>query len=131
MSPLPVPDWARVFDVAPAPFLLLTPDLVIVHANRARLEATATTLEATVGRHLFDAFPMPPDDPTADGLRNLRASPAEARDRPRRGGPPARGACSPPSPCRPTTRRPPGCATCARASRRPGTPPGRWSCRSR
>jgi serine phosphatase RsbU (regulator of sigma subunit) len=77
---LPVPDWARVFDVAPAPFLLLTPDLVIVHANRARLEATATTLEATVGRHLFDAFPMPPDDPTADGLRNLRATLEEARD---------------------------------------------------
>ena len=75
---LPVPDWARVFDAAPAPFLLLTPDLVIVHANRARLEATATTLEATVGRHLFDAFPMPPDDPTADGLRNLRASMEEA-----------------------------------------------------
>src|SRR4028118_617285 len=80
MSPLPVPDWARVFDVAPAPFLLLTPDLVIVHANRARLEATATTLEDTVGRHLFDAFPMPPDDPPADGLRNLRATPEEARD---------------------------------------------------
>jgi serine phosphatase RsbU (regulator of sigma subunit) len=77
---LPVPDWARVFEVAPAPLLLLTPDLVIVHANRARLEATATTLEATVGRHLFDAFPMPPDDPTADGLRNLRASLEEARD---------------------------------------------------
>ncbi|MGX5654899.1 SpoIIE family protein phosphatase, partial [Geodermatophilus nigrescens] len=77
---LPVPDWARVFDAAPAPFLLLTPDhLVIVHANRARLEATATTLEATVGRHLFDAFPMPLDDPTADGLRNLRATLEEAR----------------------------------------------------
>ncbi len=71
---LPVPDWARVFDVAPAPLLLLTPDLVIVHANRARLEATATTLEDTVGRHLFDAFPMRPDDPAADGLVNLRAS---------------------------------------------------------
>ncbi len=77
---LPVPDWARVFDVAPAPFLLLTPDLVIVHANRARLDATATTLEDTVGRHLFDAFPMPPDDPAADGLRNLRASLEQARD---------------------------------------------------
>ncbi|MEX5719891.1 SpoIIE family protein phosphatase [Geodermatophilus maliterrae] len=77
---LPAPDWARVFDVAPAPFLLLTPDLVIVHANRARLEATATTLEATVGRHLFDVFPMRPDDPSADGLRNLEASLEQARD---------------------------------------------------
>ncbi|NAZ87616.1 SpoIIE family protein phosphatase [Kineococcus sp. T90] len=71
---MPVPDFAKVFDEAPAPFLLLTPDLVIVHANRARLQATATTLQEQVGRHLFDVFPMNPDDPAADGLRNLRAS---------------------------------------------------------
>nr|WP_052091569.1 PAS domain-containing protein [Modestobacter caceresii] len=77
---LPVPDFAKVFDEAPAPFLLLTPDLVIVHANRARLEATATTLEDTVGRHLFDVFPRNPADPAADGVANLGASLAEARD---------------------------------------------------
>ncbi|WP_222193862.1 SpoIIE family protein phosphatase [Modestobacter italicus] len=75
-----MPDFARVFDVAPTPFLLLTPDLVIVHANRARLAATATTLEQNVGRHLFDLFPMNPDDPAADGLVNLAATLAEARD---------------------------------------------------
>ncbi|NHC13181.1 SpoIIE family protein phosphatase [Motilibacter deserti] len=79
-SALPTPDFAKVFDEAPAPFLLLTPDFVIVHANRARLEATATTLEGTVGRNLFDVFPMNPDDPAADGLRNLSASLARARD---------------------------------------------------
>ena len=77
---LPVPDYARVFDVAPAPFLLLTPDLVIVHANRARLDATATELRENVGRHLFDVFPLNPDDPAADGVRNLAASLAQARD---------------------------------------------------
>lgn len=77
---LPVPDFARVFDEAPAPFLLLTPDLVIVHANRARLEATATTLADTVGRHLFDVFPLNPADPAGDGVANLGASLAEARD---------------------------------------------------
>ncbi|OMQ14797.1 hypothetical protein A7K94_0214035 [Modestobacter sp. VKM Ac-2676] len=77
---LPVPEYARVFEVAPAPFLLLTPDLVIVHANRARREATATSLEENVGRHLFDVFPMNPDDPAADGMVNLAASLAEARD---------------------------------------------------
>nr|WP_269205181.1 SpoIIE family protein phosphatase [Motilibacter aurantiacus] len=77
---MPSPDFARVFDEAPAPFLLLTPDFTIVHANRARLQATATTLEATVGRHLFDVFPMNPDDPAADGLRNLSQSLAQARD---------------------------------------------------
>ncbi len=77
---LPAPDFARVFDEAPAPFLLLTPDLVIVHANRARLEATATTLEDTVGRHLFDVFPLNPDDPGADGVRNLADSLGRALD---------------------------------------------------
>lgn len=77
---LPVPDFARVFDVAPTPFLLLTPDLVIVHANRARLAATETTLEQNVGHHLFDLFPMNPDDPGADGLVNLARTLAEARD---------------------------------------------------
>ncbi|GAB4080098.1 SpoIIE family protein phosphatase [Modestobacter muralis] len=77
---LPVPDWARIFHAAPAPFLLLTPDLVIVSANEARLTATATTLEDTVGRHLFDAFPLNPDDPAADGIANLGASLALARD---------------------------------------------------
>ncbi|RJK96145.1 GAF domain-containing protein [Vallicoccus soli] len=77
---MPEPDFARVFDEAPAPFLLLTPDFTIVHANKARLEATATTLEATVGRNLFDVFPMNPDDPAADGLRNLSASLARVRD---------------------------------------------------
>nr|WP_209313980.1 PAS domain-containing protein [Blastococcus sp. TF02A_35] len=77
---LPEPDYRRVFDAAPTPFLLLTPDLTIVHANQARLEATATTLEGTVGRNLFDVFPMNPDDPAADGLVNLKASLERARD---------------------------------------------------
>ena len=77
---LPVPDYARIFDVAPAPFLLLTPDLVIVSANQARLDATATTLADTVGRHLFDVFPLNPDDPAGDGVANLGASLAQARD---------------------------------------------------
>ncbi|MGY1814081.1 SpoIIE family protein phosphatase [Blastococcus sp. SYSU D00820] len=77
---LPEPDWARVFDVAPAPFLLLTPDLVIVHANEARLEATATTLEEQVGRPLFDVFPINPEEGTADGMEAVRDSLYRVRD---------------------------------------------------
>jgi diguanylate cyclase (GGDEF)-like protein len=72
-------DFVKVFDEAPTPFLLLTPDFTIVHANRARLEVTATTLEQTVGRNLFEVFPMNPQDPAADGLRNLRDSLALTR----------------------------------------------------
>ncbi|TNM67358.1 GAF domain-containing protein [Streptomyces sp. NP160] len=80
MDQVPQPDFRRVFDETPAPLLLLTPDFTIVHANRARLEATATTLEATVGRNLFEVFSMNPDDPAADGLVNLRDSLTEARE---------------------------------------------------
>ena len=71
---LPDVDFAQVFDDLPAPLLLLTPDLRIVHANRARLQATATTLEEQVGRDLFEVFPTNPDDPTSDGAANLRES---------------------------------------------------------
>ena len=38
---------------------------MIVRANRARLESTATTLEGIVGRGLFEVFPVNPDDPAA------------------------------------------------------------------
>jgi serine phosphatase RsbU (regulator of sigma subunit) len=77
---LPELDFQRIFDETPAPLLLLTPDLVIVRANRARLEATSTTLEDTVGRGLFVVFPMNPADPDADGLVNLRDSLMRARE---------------------------------------------------
>ncbi|SDD50949.1 PAS domain S-box-containing protein [Geodermatophilus telluris] len=77
---LPVPDWTRVFDVAPVPLVLLTPDLVIVHPNRALLQQAGRTHEETVGRSLFDVFPVPPDDPAADGPANLRTTLEQARD---------------------------------------------------
>ncbi len=69
---LPDIDFANVFDNLPAPLLLLTPDLTIVHANKARLTVTGTTLEQQVGRHLFDVFPANPADPDGDGVANLR-----------------------------------------------------------
>ena len=77
---LPVPDYARIFEETPSPLLLLTPDLLIVGANRARREVTGTTLEDTVGRHLFDVFPTNPDDPASDGMANVRASLETARE---------------------------------------------------
>ena len=71
---LPEPDYVRVFDEAPAPFLLLTPDLAIVRANRAFLAAGTLTLEKAVGRHLFDLVLTNPGDPTASGVVHLRAA---------------------------------------------------------
>ena len=69
---LPEVDFAEVFDNLPAPLLLLTPDLRIVHANRARLAATSTTLQDQVGRPLFDVFPANPAATGSDGLEDLR-----------------------------------------------------------
>ncbi|MGY1836295.1 ATP-binding protein [Blastococcus sp. SYSU DS0510] len=67
-------DYAAVFDALPAPFLVLTPELVIVGMNRARERVTGTQRADVVGRHLFDAFPDNPENPQASGVRHLRAS---------------------------------------------------------
>lgn len=69
-------DFREVFSAAPSPYLLLAaePDFTIVDVNDAYLAATLTTRERLIGTRLFDAFPDNPSDPTATGVRNLRAS---------------------------------------------------------
>jgi PAS domain S-box-containing protein len=73
-SPLPASDFQTLFESTPGLYLVLTPDLTIVAVNNAYLCATLTTREAILGRHLFEVFPDNPDDPTATGVANLRAS---------------------------------------------------------
>jgi signal transduction histidine kinase len=46
----------------------------MVAATGARLGVTLARREETIGRGIFELFPDNPDDPTADGTRNLRAS---------------------------------------------------------
>ncbi|SCL48936.1 PAS domain S-box-containing protein [Micromonospora citrea] len=72
--------YASLFDAAPSPYLVLTPELVIVEVNRAYLRATGRTREELIGRELFAAFPANPDDPDGTGVPNLRASLLRARD---------------------------------------------------
>ncbi|MGN6250302.1 MAG: PP2C family protein-serine/threonine phosphatase [Marmoricola sp.] len=67
-------DYRALFSAVPAPYLVLTPDLVICEVNEAYLHATGRHREDLMGRHVFDAFPDNPDDPDADGVRNLGAS---------------------------------------------------------
>lgn len=67
-------NFARVFDAVPSPCLLLTPQFVICGANQAYLRATHRTVEELYGQFMFDAFPDNPDDPTANGVANLRTS---------------------------------------------------------
>ncbi|WP_328370600.1 ATP-binding protein [Streptomyces sp. NBC_00445] len=67
------PDFQRLFDATVSPLLVLSPDFTIVEVNRAYLAATRTKREI-VGRPIFEVFPDNPDDPSADGVANLRRS---------------------------------------------------------
>jgi PAS domain-containing protein len=76
-TPLPAglaPDFRLLFDATPIPLLVLTPDFTMVAANEARLSATMTTREQILGCNVFDVFPDNPEDATATGAANLRAS---------------------------------------------------------
>ncbi|MDB6165215.1 MAG: hypothetical protein JWQ83_355 [Lacunisphaera sp.] len=63
-----------LFESLPGLYLVLTPELKIVAASDAYLKATMTTREGILNRGLFEVFPDNPDDPTATGVSNLRAS---------------------------------------------------------
>lgn len=69
-----MPDFKALFEAAPGLYLVLTPDFRIVAVSDAYLRATMTERAAILGRGLFEVFPDNPDDPAADGVRNLRAS---------------------------------------------------------
>jgi len=63
-----------LFESLPGLYLILTPAYRIVAVSDAYLAATMTQRDAILGRGLFEVFPDNPDDPGADGVRNLRAS---------------------------------------------------------
>jgi signal transduction histidine kinase len=70
-------DFRLLFEESPDVLLVLLPDaphFTAVAATKARLLATHSTLEQTVGHGLFELFPDNPDDPAATGTANLRAS---------------------------------------------------------
>jgi len=67
-------DYKILFDSSPGLFLILSPDFTIITANKEYCKATLTKCEEITGRHLFEVFPDNPDDPNADGTKNLRAS---------------------------------------------------------
>lgn len=68
------PDFRALFESAPGLYLALTPALIITAVSEAYLRATMTRRDEILGRHLFEVFPDNPDDPTATGVSNLRAS---------------------------------------------------------
>jgi serine phosphatase RsbU (regulator of sigma subunit) len=77
----PLIDYAAVFRAMPTPYLVMTPDFVIVGANPAYLSTTGRTLEDIVGRPVFEAFPGNPNETDADGgVAKIRGSFERARD---------------------------------------------------
>ncbi|MDN5003886.1 PAS domain-containing protein [Bradyrhizobium sp. GCM10027634] len=62
------------FQVAPHPYLLVSPNLVIAGANDAYVAGTGARHSDLIGCELFDAFPDNPADPNANGVKNLKTS---------------------------------------------------------
>ncbi|MBF9069531.1 PP2C family protein-serine/threonine phosphatase [Streptacidiphilus fuscans] len=67
-------DYEGVFQSLPGMAALLTPELIYLDANEAFLHLSGRTRDQLIGRYLFDVFPDNPNDPGADGVRNLAAS---------------------------------------------------------
>ncbi|GAA0549474.1 hypothetical protein GCM10010172_34380 [Paractinoplanes ferrugineus] len=67
-------EYPTLFRQSPTLMLVLDPDLNIVEATNAYLDATLTTRAQAIGRLIFDVFPDNPEDPQATGVANLRAS---------------------------------------------------------
>lgn len=70
----PSKDALRVLKCAPNRYLVLSVDLFILTASDLYLEATETTLETIVGRHIFDAFPDNPNIADIEGVNNVNFS---------------------------------------------------------
>jgi signal transduction histidine kinase/ActR/RegA family two-component response regulator len=64
-----------LFESGPSLCLVLTPaDFTIIAVTDAYLRATMTERGTIMGRKLFDVFPDDPNEPGADGVRNLHQS---------------------------------------------------------
>ncbi len=67
-------DYRDILEGLPGLYVVMDADLKIVAVTHAYNAATMTRREDMLGRSMFEVFPDNPDDPTADGQRNLRAS---------------------------------------------------------
>ncbi|MGA5436601.1 PP2C family protein-serine/threonine phosphatase [Streptomyces cellulosae] len=67
-------DHQALFSVLPNLYLVLDADLAVVDVNEMYLRVTGRTREELIGQYLFDVYPDNPEDPAADGIRNLAAS---------------------------------------------------------
>ncbi len=64
--------FQQLFEAIPGKFIVLTPDEYrIVAVSDAYLEASMTRRPDILGKSLFDVFPDDPNDPSADGSRQM------------------------------------------------------------
>jgi two-component system sensor histidine kinase EvgS len=68
------PDFRALFESLPGLYLVLDRGFTIVAVSDEYARATMTRREDIVGCGIFEVFPDNPDDPGADGVRNLQAS---------------------------------------------------------
>ncbi|WP_380166459.1 SpoIIE family protein phosphatase [Jannaschia sp. R86511] len=83
MTPSTAPDAqqiAAVFRALPTPYLVMTPDLVIVDANEAYLATVGRRREEILGVPVFEAFPPTPDALDEHGVPRVQVSFERARD---------------------------------------------------
>ena len=64
----------EAFETVPDLYLIISPDLILLNASNAYLEATFTSREHLVGKHIFEAFPDNPEHVDADGVSKVRSS---------------------------------------------------------
>jgi diguanylate cyclase (GGDEF)-like protein/PAS domain S-box-containing protein len=67
-------DYQMLFNGSPTPCLIIAPDLTIIEANAAYLQATGKRREDLIGVHVFTAFPQNPADSDGSGVIALRQS---------------------------------------------------------
>ena len=67
-------DYKAVFQALPGMVALLDTDLIYVDANDDFQRLSGRSRDQLVGRYIFDVFPDNPDNPSATGMSNVRAS---------------------------------------------------------
>ena len=67
-------DYESVFRTLPAGLALIDPDIVYLDVNPAYEQMAGRTKSELVGRRFYDLYPDNPQDPNADGSRNVAAS---------------------------------------------------------
>jgi len=63
-----------LFETVPDLYLILSPQLDIITASNAYLQATFTVREEITGRNVFEVFPDNPETPEANSVKNLSNS---------------------------------------------------------